>query len=195
MPLGKRVGNWLATKAIRFISGLPILDGQTGFRAFTREAALRLNLNGAYTYTHEVIFQAAEKHLRVAHVPVTFRKRKNGPSRLIPNLWTYAKKSGSILIRTYRDYRPLKIFLSIGLVLIFLGGLFGLRVLIHYIATGSVSPFIPTALLSTILVIVGFQIIVFGLLADMLRSNRQLQEEILYRVKRWESGDKRKSSE
>lgn len=82
------------------------------------------------------------------------------------------------------DYNPFKVFTSIGLIFIIAGMVAGFKVLIYYIQTGMVTPYLPTAVLTTILGIVGFQIIIFGLLADMLKTQRQLQEEILYHLKK-----------
>lgn len=109
MPFGKKMGNRISSWVVRRASGLPIKDAQTGFRAFSREAALRMNIVSEYTYTQETIIQAAYKKLKIAQIPIIFRKRP-GKSRLISGIWNYAKKSGLTIIRTYRDYKPLKIF-------------------------------------------------------------------------------------
>ena len=180
MPFKKRFGNRLASWAVRRVSGLPISDAQTGFRAFTREAAARMNIQSNYTYTQETILQAAFKGLVVKEVPVDFRKRED-KSRLISNVFSYAKKAGLTMLKGYLNYKPLKVFAGLG-SLFFLGGFVaGLRVLVHYFNTGVVTPFLPTAILSAVLMIVGFQIIVIGLLADMIKTNRLIEEELLYR--------------
>jgi glycosyltransferase involved in cell wall biosynthesis len=183
MPLQKRIGNKIVTSIVRFATGLKISDAQTGFRAFSRDAALRLVIHSGYTYTQETIIQAAHKRMGIAEVPVEFRKR-DGKSRLISNIFTYAKYVGATLIRTYTYYNPLKTFTYIGGGLILLGLLLGFRVLIHYINTGMVSPYLPTALLSGVVAIIGFQIIVIGLIADIEHRNRHIMEEILYRMRK-----------
>lgn len=191
MPKAKKIGNKIATWVTRKLSGLPIRDAQSGFRAFSREAALRMNLLGDYTYVQETLIQAANKKLKVELVPVEFRKRE-GKSRLIPSIWSYAKRSGLTILRTYRDYHPLKVFLSIGFVLLLVGLIFGARVLLHYIKTGMVTPYLPSAVLSVVLIVVGTLSIILGLVADMLKMQKLLQEEVLYRLKRMEIENKAK---
>jgi len=185
MPFGKKVGNRVATWVIRAVCNLPIRDSQTGFRAFSQEAALRMNLLGEYTYVHETLIQAKSKHLRVEEIPVQFRERK-GDSRLISSLVSYGKEAAGIIIKTYRDYAPLKIFSYLGTVFIVIGAIFALRVLGHFLETGMVSGRIPSAVLSSMLIILGFLIFVLGLLADMFKTHRSLQEEILYKLKKME---------
>ena len=187
MPIQKRIGNRIATWVTRLASGIPISDAQTGFRAFSREAALRLNVLADYTYVQETIIQAAKMGLKIEEVPIEFRKRRgNGKSRLISNIFSYAKRAGLTILRTYRDYHPLKTFLYIGLFLLLIGIVIGLRVLYHYIQTGMIGFYLPSAILSVALIIIGFQTIVLGLLADMLKTQRQILDDILYRLKKME---------
>ena len=183
MPAGKVMGNKIATWVTRRVTKLPIRDAQTGFRAFSREAAQRMNLTGSYTYVQETLIQAANKNLVVEQVPIDFRRR-SGKSRLIANLFTYAKSAGITIFRSYRDYQPFKTFTAIGAIFIILGFVIGFRVLLHYFSVGTVAPYLPSAVLTAVLVIVGLQTVVFGLLADMLKTQRMLQEEILYRLKK-----------
>jgi glycosyltransferase involved in cell wall biosynthesis len=183
MPIQKRIGNKIATKVTALASGYPVSDAQTGFRALSREAALRLNILSNYTYTQETIVQAARKGLRIVEVPCTFRKRV-GKSRLITNIFSYARRGGLVILTTYRDYKPLKTFMIVGVLLLVVGLSAGLRVLVHYLATGMVTPYLPTAVLTGVLLIVGFQVVILALIADMIGSNRKLMEEILYRIKK-----------
>jgi glycosyltransferase involved in cell wall biosynthesis len=183
MPRGNMWGNKIATQVIRWTTRLPIRDAQTGFRAFSREAALRMNLTGDYTYTQETIIQAANKNLRIEQIPVEFRRRE-GKSRLISNIFRYAWAAGVTVFRSFSAYHPFIIFSGIGLVCIVLGLIIGFRVIIHFILTGLVTPYLPSALLTTVLIIVGCLAILFGLLADMIRTQRMLSEEILYRLKK-----------
>jgi glycosyltransferase involved in cell wall biosynthesis len=184
MPLRKRIGNSLATKATNLLTGLKISDTQTGFRAFSKETALRLNIESNYTYVQETIIQAKEKGLKIVEVPIHFRKRE-GKSRLISNIFSYARRAGINILRTYRDYEPLRTFLIIGSLITLLGFGFGIRVLIQYLTTGMVEPYLPSAILTAILLIVGFQVIIFGIIADMIGDNRKIQEEILYFLKKY----------
>ena len=195
MPLRKRIGNQIATALTSQLTRLNISDAQTGFRAFSREAAMRLNIFGGYNHAQQTIIQAAQKNLRVVEVPISFRKRIHGESRLISSLPAYVYGASAAILRTYRDYRPLPVFLSIGVVL-FLAGLgFGFRVLIHFFQTGQVSPYLPSAILTAVLVILGFQVSFLALVADMIGSMRTIQEETLYllrsmRPKSPEDGEK-----
>jgi glycosyltransferase involved in cell wall biosynthesis len=183
MPLGNRWGNKLATWVTRSVTGLPIKDAQTGFRAFSREAALKMNLTGDYTYTQETLIQAANKHLKIEQIPVEFRRRK-GNSRLISSIFWYARSAGITIFRSFGAYHPFTIFFVIGIVCIMIGLIFGFKVIIHFLTTGTVTPYLPSALLTTVLIIVGCLAILFGLLADMIRTQRMLSEEILYRLKK-----------
>lgn len=183
MPKGKKLGNKLATWLTRSLSGLPIKDAQTGFRAFSREAALRMNLFGKYTYVQETIIQASHKGLQIEQVPIEFRVR-DGRSRLIRSLGAYARRAGAIIFNTYRDYYPLKFFSSIGGFLILIGLGFGIRVLVHFSQAGSVSPYLPSAILASLLIIIGQGVIALGIFANMLSKQRLLNEEILYRLKK-----------
>jgi len=183
MPRGNLWGNKLATGVIRWTTGLPIKDAQTGFRAFSREAALRMNLTGDYTYTQETIIQAANKHLNIEQIPVEFRRRE-GKSRLISSIFRYARLAGITIFRSFGAYHPFVIFSGIGIICILFGLVIGFRVIIHFLTTGMVTPYLPSALLTTVLIIVGSLAILFGLLADMIRTQRMLSEEILYRMKK-----------
>lgn len=183
MPLSKKIGNRIATWVTRRLSGYPVKDAQTGFRAFSREAALKLNILGSYTYVQETIIQAVHKDLIIEEVPISFRKRE-GKSKLISNIFSYAKNAAVIILRTYRDYEPIKTFAIIGIIFIIISLIPGFVVLRNYFATGTFSGHTGRGLLTLLLVFIGVQIIVFGLLADMLRTQRQLQEEILYKIKK-----------
>ena len=183
MPRGKKLGNKLATWLTRILSGLPIKDAQTGFRAFSREAGLRMNLSGKYTYVQETLIQAAHKGLQIEQVQVEFRRR-DGKSRLIPSLGTYATRAGAIIFSTYSDYHPLKFFCSIGGVLVLIGLSFGIRVIVHFVQTGMVSPYLPSALLASLLATIGLGTIALGIFTHILNRQRQINEEILYRLKK-----------
>lgn len=182
MPFAKRWGNRLATWAVSKVAGVPISDGQTGFRAFSREAGLRLNVLSNYTYTQETILQAAQHKLKIVEIPVDFRKRKDH-SRLISSVWSYAQRSIMTLLTGYLSYRPLKVFLRLGGIIALIGVAIALFVLSHFLRTGMVSPHIPAAILAGILLLFGTQTMFLGLIAEKIKQNRILQEEIIYRQK------------
>jgi glycosyltransferase involved in cell wall biosynthesis len=191
MPIHKKITNRIASFVTRQVSGLPISDAQTGFRAFTKDAALHLNVMAGYTYVQETLMQAANYGLVIEEVPIEFRKRKGGESRLISNIFGYAKRAGGTIAMTYRDYQPLKTFSYLGLFFIVCGLITGFRVLLYYFDTGMVG-YLPSAVLTVLLLIVGIQTIVLGLLADMLKTHRRIQDEVLYRLKKMGSNNKRK---
>lgn len=182
MPMQKRVGNRIATYVTGLLCGRYISDAQTGFRAFTRDAAMHLNVMADYTYVQETLIQLSHQSATIVEVPITFRKR-NGKSRLISNVFTYAKRAGLTIIRSYRDYHPLLTFVYISGAIAVMAAVAGGVVLFHYFMTGEVTGRLPMALLSVLLFIIASQVLVAGLLADMLRSHRQVQDEILYRLK------------
>jgi glycosyltransferase involved in cell wall biosynthesis len=180
----KMIGNKIASLVVSMAIGRKISDCQTGFRAFSREAAMRLVINTGYTYTQETIVQAAHKRLCMVEIPVEFRRRRGGKSRLISSVFRYARNSFVTLLRTYTLYNPLFTFACIGGFLFLSGLALGFRVLIHFIRTGMVNPYLPTALLSSVLAIIGFQVILIGLIADISHQNRHVTEEILFRMRK-----------
>jgi glycosyltransferase involved in cell wall biosynthesis len=183
MEFSKRLGNKLATRLVSRVAGQKFTDCQTGFRAITRDVAFRMSVTSNFTYTQESLVNAVYQNLHIVEVPVTFYKRE-GKSRLFSSVWNYAKRGGSTLIRTYIYHKPLRFFLYLGSIIFTVGFILATRVLIHYATRGIVTPYLPTAVLSTLCLIVGFQIITLGLVGDMIRTNQNLHEEILYRIKK-----------
>lgn len=181
MPFQKIIGNHIATWVTRYVSDLRVSDSQSGFRAYTRDAALHFNILGDFTYVQETLIQAANMGLVYDEVPISFRKRINGSSRLIPNIFKYATRVGMTMFRLYRDYHPLKTFLIIGLTLIIVAIFIGLGVLFHYIQNNQL-----VSLLLILLLIVGIQTIILALIADMFSNYRKTQYELLYRIKKIE---------
>ena len=185
MPRGKRIGNKIATWLTNMVSAMPVRvrDAQSGFRAFSRESALRMNLSGKYTYVQETIMEAKYKGLKIEQMPIDFRPRE-GESRLIPSLTTYARRAGRTIIGTYWGYHPMKIFSLIGAFLILIGVVAGAITLFYYVRDGTISGHTPTAIAAAILIVTGLQSIILGLFAEVIKSQRMFQEEILYRLKR-----------
>lgn len=185
MPFGKKYGNLLATFVTRLVSGFPVSDAQSGFRAFSREAALKINVRGSYTYVQETIIQAFDKRLKIVQTYCSFKKRIGGSSRLITNIWNYAKRAGSMLLRNYIRYKPLKAFLMTGLLVSMPGLLFALRY-IWFWTHGQHTGHVQSLIFAAIFLIVGFQLIMLALLADTVDSEREITEEALYRLKKME---------
>ena len=174
MPWIKRFGNRLFTRVVRTLTNTEISDGQTGFRAFNRVAALAsIDLAGRYTYTQEQIIRLIEEGFRVAEVPIYFAKRKSGSSRLIASPLGYGAKALAVTLRTYRDYHPVLFFGILGGIFIIAGLLLGSFVIIEWITTGLVFHE-STAVLAAVFVMSGFQFLFFGFLADMFANLKRL---------------------
>ncbi len=185
VPFVKKKLQLLGSWVVRQVSGTCIPDATSGFRAMSREAALRLNVVSNFTYTLETIIQAGKKNMSLAHVPV----RTNKPlreSRLFRSIWAYVRKSIGTIFRIYTMYEPLRMFLYIGSAVFGLGVLIGLRFLYFYLFAGRGGGHIQSLILAAILIIVGFQVFMIGLLADLIGANRRLIEEALYRIKKAE---------
>jgi glycosyltransferase involved in cell wall biosynthesis len=182
----KRLQKW-GSWTVRRLSGTDIPDVTSGFRAMSREAAMRLNILSRFTYTLETVIQAGKKNIAITHVPVRTNAQLR-PSRLFSNIRSYLKRSVATLIRIYALYEPLKIFLSVGGTVFGLGVLIGLRFIWYYF-TGSGTGHIQSLILASVLMIVGFQVAMIGLLSDLIAANRRLIEDVLYRMKKMEFGD------
>jgi len=183
MPWIKRLGNRIFTKIISNLLGQRFSDTQCGFRAYSREAALRLNTFGRFTYTQEVFLDLVSKGLRVQEIAVQVRQREKGKSRIVKNWFNYGTRAMAIIIRSFRDYQPLRFFGTIGLVTLVPGVGVGLFLLIYWAVTGRTSPFTSLLYLVIILVVMGLLFIVLALIADMIGRQRRINEEILYHLK------------
>ena len=174
----QRVGSWV----VRVASGTRIPDAPSGFRAFSREAALRTNILSGYTYTLETIIQAGHNRLAIAHVPVRTNP-KTRESRLISNIWKNILISASTIIRTYAMYQPLRFFSTIGVIIFTIGLIISARY-IYYMSIGEGAGHIQSLILAAVLMMLGFQTIVIGLISDLIAANRRLSEEIVYRLRK-----------
>jgi len=175
---------WLGSWVVRSLSGSNIADATTGFRAYNREAALRLNIISEYTYTLESIIQAEYKELAIENITVSTNtvERK---SRLFKSTPEYIKRSMITLIRMYSMFNPLRLFVRIGMVFCGIGVLLGLRFMYYYFFVGGGGK-IQSLILAAIMLIIGFQVLMVGLLADLIAANRHLTEDTLLRVKKLE---------
>jgi len=177
----QRLGSWV----VRYVSKTDITDAPSGFRAMSREAALRLNVYNDYTYTLETIIQAGQKNMSVLSVPVRVNEDLR-PSRLVSSITDYIKKSVLTIIRIFVVYKPFKFFMTIGLLLFASGFMIGLRFLYYFLTEGG-EGHIQSLILSAILLGIGFQTMLSAFLADLHAVNRRLMEDIQYRMKEMES--------
>ena len=176
----QKFGSWV----VRQLSGTTIPDATSGFRAYSREAALQLNVVSDFTYTIETIISAGKKNLAIEHVPVKTNKQLR-ESRLFPSIKVYIKRSLVTMLRVYSMYNPLKLFTIAGGSTFLLGFAIGCRYLFFFFQ-GQTEGHIQSLILSAILLIVGFQIIMMGVAAELIAVNRQLLEDIQLRVKKGE---------
>jgi glycosyltransferase involved in cell wall biosynthesis len=178
----QRLGSWV----VRQVSSTSVPDTTSGFRAYTRDAALRMTIVSDFSYTLETIIQAGKRRMAIAHVPVATNARTR-ESRLFGSAFGYIKRSSATIVRIYTMYEPLKVFTYIGLAVFAVGFAIALRFLYHYFAdfTGG-GRYIQSLVFAAVLMIVGFQVVLIGLVADVISANRKLLEDVLYRVRRIE---------
>ncbi len=181
MPPLKKWGNKWVTRLVNSLTRKSFTDVSCGFRAYSREAALRLTLFGHFTYTQESFIDLAFKGIQIVEVPLKVKgEREFGKSRVASNLWRYAIKSATIIFRASRDYRPFYFVGIPGLIILFFGVVTGLFVLIHFLQTGQTYPYRSLVPGSGVLTIIGFLLLFISMLADMQHRSRMVLEEILY---------------
>ncbi len=180
-PVKKKLqhfGSWIVRKA----SNSDIPDAPSGFRAFSRDAAMRLNVTNEYTYTLETIVQAGRNKIAQSSVPI----RTNGelrPSRLFNSMMGYVKKSMVTILRAYLMYSPLKTFTILSLFPLLIGAVVDIRFLVYFFM-GQGNGHVQSLILGSTMIMVGVLIFVIGLLADLIAKNRKLLEDIQYRVRK-----------
>jgi hypothetical protein len=167
---------------VRKFSNTNIPDVTSGFRAYSREAAMRLNIFSDYTYTLESVIQAGRNNLHIESVMIKTNPKLR-ESRLIKSTGRYVVRSVATILRIYLMYEPLRSFFILGLIPILGGGVFILRFLVDHF-TRPRGGHIQSLIIAAIMIIVGFGVIMMGLLGDIISATRKLNEEILYRLKR-----------
>ena len=180
-PLKKKLqkfGSWVVRQA----SKTNIPDAPSGFRAYSRKAAMKINVTNKYTYTLETIIQAGRSQLTQTSVPIQTNNELR-PSRLFKSMGSYIRKSMLVIIRSYMMYSPLKTFIIIGSLPLSIGIILGLRFL-GFLIQGQGGGHIQSLILCSILIMIGFITYVIGLLADLIAKNRLLLEDIQYRVRK-----------
>lgn len=172
----------LGSFVVRVASKTDIPDAPSGFRAISRELAMRMNVVNDYTYTLETIIQAGREHMAITSVPI----RTNGElrkSRLFKSMSAYIKRSASVIIRSFIMYKPLRFFTILGSILLIIGIIIGMRFLVLFFG-GQGNGHIQSLILAAVMLMMGFQTIVTGLLADIIASNRKLIEDVQYHVRK-----------
>ena len=180
MPKIKICGNRMVSRVVSWLINKKFYDVTCGFRAYSKEAALNLNLFGKFTYTQETLLELSFKGLRVMEVPLKIQYFSERKSRVTKNLFNYIWQIFKIILRTFRDYKPLKFFGTIGF-LIFLAGLcLDIFILMYHLETGSFTPYKSVAFMGGFLNAVGMGVFILGMVADMLLRIRMNQEKMLY---------------
>lgn len=177
----QKLGSWM----VRTVSGTSVPDAASGFRAYSREAALRLNILTRYSYTLETIIQAGKLGLSVQSVPIEINAPTR-PSRLQRNMWHFIKAQGSTIMRLYAFYEPLRTFSYIAAPFLLVGLGAWLRFLYFYITRQNPAGHIQSLTIGTGLILVGVITLLFGVQADITSKHRQLTQETLYRLKKME---------
>ncbi|MDP3989659.1 MAG: glycosyltransferase family 2 protein [archaeon] len=193
MPPLKKFGNKLFARILNLFLKKKYYDTQCGFRAYSREAALRLVLFGHFTYTQEVFIDLVKKGFRIIEIPCQVRGERKGRSRVVKNVVDYGLKAAMIILRSARDYEPFKFFGIPGIFLLGIGFLSNFILFIRWLIIERVDPFLIVIYFNIFAIIIGTLLVILGLLADMLDRNRQLQEDILYRMKKEEYSQNKRS--
>lgn len=184
-PVKKKLqhfGSWVVRKA----SNSEIPDAPSGFRAYSREAAMQMVVINEYTYTLETIVQAGREKIAMTSVPIRTNAELR-PSRLFNSMLGYIKKSMLTIIRAFVMYKPLKFFSILGGAVFGIGLIIAIRFLVFFLM-GDGEGHAQSLILASTLMIIGFQTIVIGILGDVISANRKLLEEIRYKIQRLESG-------
>lgn len=174
----QKLGSWM----VGFLAGMKIPDAVSGFRAYSKDAAMQLNIVTEFSYAIETIIQATKKKIPIAFIKINTNP-KTRESRLFKNSWQHIKKSAATMIRVFTMYEPLKTFSFIAIIFIIPGLLLGIRFLYFFFAHAA-GGHIQSLILASILLILGFQIFLIGLVADLIANNRKLIEDIIYKNKK-----------
>ena len=176
-PLKKKLqhfGSW----TVRVASKTDIPDAPSGFRAYSRDAAMRLNVTNEYTYTLETIIQAGRNKIAMKSVPVRTNPELR-KSRLFSSMFGYVKRSMVTIVRSFMMYKPLRFFTLIGGIFLLIGLALGIRFLVYFFM-GAGTGHIQSLILASTLSMMGFMTVIIGLQADVIAGNRKLLEDIQY---------------
>ena len=180
-PAKRLLQTW-GSRIVSRASNLEMPDATSGFRALNREAALRTIVVSEYSYTLETLIQAGAHHVKVVSIPVRTNP-KTRPSRLMRSVNEYLVHSGVTIMRAFTMYRPLRVFTTFSLVFLLLGTSLAVRYLFFYFRNEG-SGHVQSLIVAAVLLIVGFQTFLIGLVADLISFNRKILEDILYRIKK-----------
>lgn len=182
----KKFLQWAGSSLVRWVSGTEVPDAPSGFRAYTREAALRLNILTRFSYTLETVIQAGKQGLRIQSVPVQTNPPSR-PSRLQRSAFHFIKAQSSTILRLYAFYEPLRTFTYLAAPFLITGTFLLVRFLIFYlIGERGIGRYQQSLTIGIGLILVGVIVGLFGIQADIASKHRRLTQEVLYRLKKME---------
>ena len=173
-------GNKQISKIVSFVGGQKIRDVSCGFRAYSKNCLRSINLHGKYTYTHETILDLLDKNYKIKEIDIDVTYFDGRVSRVANNIFKYAFKTFTIIIKCLKDYQPFSFFSFISFVIFSLGVIIGSFVVLHWIKTGAITPYKSIGFLALAIELVAFLVFVLALIADMLTRIRKNQEKILF---------------
>jgi hypothetical protein len=180
----KRLLQRVGSTVVRRLAGIDVTDAVSGFRAYTREAALTINVMTTFSYTTETLIHAGQHGLRVVSVPVDVNPVER-PSRLFTSMGAFVRKQLVTILRSYTMYRPLSAFMTIGAIMMTIGAIPVVRFLIYY-ALGDGGGRVQSLVLGGVFLLAGYVTVTIALLSDALATNRRLTELVLSRVRELE---------
>jgi glycosyltransferase involved in cell wall biosynthesis len=174
---GNKIANFLMQRAL----AIPDVDVSTGFRGYTREAAMKLNVLSDHTYTHETLINALDQRLRIVNVPIAARHVER-PSRLIKGIVSHIVRAGGVILRSFLLYRPMQVYGTAGAMVLALGAVPFARYA-YFVLQGNAAGHVQSLVIGTALWIVGGQLLITGMLATAIAWNRRMMEDVLFRMK------------
>ena len=184
MPWIKFWGNKQVNKIVSWVSRTKINDASCGFRAYSKESLLNLNLHGSFTYTHESILDLLDKGFKLEQVPVNVKYFEGRVSRVANDILSYAGKISIIIFKCLKDYKPLQFFLLIASIIFFVGIVLGGFTLIHWIIKDTISPYKSFGIIGLSLIGMSVMLAIFAFMADSMGRMRRNQEKIIYLLKK-----------
>ena len=175
----------IGSLVVRVVSGTKVPDAPSGFRAYSRDTALRINVVNSYTYTLETIIQAGHNKTAIDFVPIRTNAQTR-KSRLFKSMWAYMRRSATVIIRSFAMYKPLRFFSILGTVFSALGLAISIRFLVFFFV-GQGNGHIQSLVLAVLLILIGVQCFIAGIQADITAANRKILEDIQYRVRKMDS--------
>ncbi len=179
----KKFFQWLGTQVTKLLSGeREVADAVSGFRAYSRQAMLELNVTSTFSYVLDTTVQASSKRMKMASVPIV-TNAPTRPSRLFKNMWQHIRKSGTDIVRVYAMYKPLRVFVGLGIVFFILGCIPLFRFLYDYFFGSGAQGKVQSLIIGSILFSISFNCFALGIIGDLMSRNRTLIEHILKEIK------------